>query len=252
MVFRLTVVLMILGIVSIKLQAQQKVTVYDASRYILVDAKFLRGSFGYSAFKIGEVDTLPDRHAQGIDVYIEARLVSGLLKRDEGFVIADAFYLGMSLGRLASAPLYYYTSPEGRFSGVTRTGYSLMAGYSAERFGVLAGKRFDWSGAFVGGSELPASDIFIATAPWMARVELRPAFSREFRLMLTGWDNFNDAKRHNGFRVDVPFLPEKRFFLSYEFTRIGADVSYATFDNGVSAPGVLTQHMIGMRFGSIY
>ncbi len=252
MTIRSSVFLLCLGLLSVDLHGQQKATVYDASRYILLDAKLLRGSFGYSAFKIGGVDTLPDRHAQGIDVYIEARLVSGLVKREEGFVIADAFYLGMSLGRLASEPLFYYGSAEDRFSGVIRTGYSLMAGYSAERFGVLAGKRFDWSGAFVGGSDLPASDLFIATAPWMARLELRPAFSKEFRLMLTGWDNFNDAKRHTGFRVDVPFHPEKRFFITYEFTRIGGDVSYATFDNGVSAPGVLTQHMFGLRFGSIY
>jgi len=246
------VLLVILVVMPTILRAQQKATVYDGSRYVLVDANFMRGAFGYTWFSIGDVDTLPARHGQGIDLRIEARLVSGVLKRKEGFVFADAFFLNTSMGRLTSEPLYYYRTPEDRFSVIVRTGYSFMAGYSAKRFGVLAGKSFDWSGAFVGGSDLPAEDIFIATGPWMARVELRPAFSKEFRLMLTGWDNFNDAKRHTGFRVDVPFLAEKRFFLSYEFTRIGGPVSYATFDNGVSAPGVFTQHMVGLRFGSIY
>jgi len=246
------IILACLGLVPAALHAQQQATVYEGSKYVLLDAHFMRGAFGYTAFTIGEVDTLPDRHGQGIDLRIEARLICGVLKRREGFVIADAFFLDASMGRLTSEPLSYYKTPEDRFSVIVRSGYSFMAGYSAKRFGVLAGRSFDWSSASVGGSDLPASGIFIATAPWMARLELRPAFSKEFRLMFTGWDNFNDTKRHTGFRVDVPFLAEKRFFLTYEYTRIGAPVSYATFDTGVSAPGVFTQHTVGMRFGSIY
>lgn len=248
----LRIILFCLGLVPAALHAQQQATVYEGSKYVLLDANLMRGAFGYTAFTIGEVDTLPDRHGHGIDLRIEARLVCGVLKRKEGFVIADAFILDASLGQLTSEPLSYYKTPEDRFSVIVRWGYSFMAGYSAKRFGILAGKSFDWTGAFVGGSDLPAADIFIATAPWMARVELRPAFSKEFRLMLTGWDNFNDAKRHTGFRVDVPFLAGKRFFLTYEYSRIGGPVGYATFDNGVNAPGVFSQHMVGMRFGSIY
>jgi hypothetical protein len=232
--------------------AQQTVTVYDPSNYILVDARLLRAAIGYTSFNISEVDTLPQRNAQGINLRSEARLVSGLVKRDEGFVIADAFYIDLSMGMLTSEPLYYYSNPEDRFSTSATFGYSLLAGYSTERFGALAGKSFDWTAAFVGGSTLPGAELFLATGPWMTRLEFRPAFSNEFRILLTGWDNFNSEKRSQGFRVDLPFLPNKRFWLTYNFSRLGGDVSYATFDNGQYAQGVLTQHMFGLRVGSIY
>lgn len=227
-------------------------TVYDASKYILVDARLLRGSVGYSSFGISDVDTFPDRLGQGVDLRIEARLVSGFHKNTEGFVIADAFFLDLTMGALSSEPLYYYTSPESRFCTVMSTGYSFLAGYSTERFGILGGKEILMSTAMVGGTDLPGPSLFTTTAPWMARLEFRPAFSEEFRIMLTGWDNFNDAKRTNGFRVDIPFLPQKRFFLTYTYARITDQVSYASFDNDQYAPGTFTQHMVGLRFGSIY
>jgi len=233
-------------------QAQQTVVSYDPTKYVLVDARLLRGAFGYASFGISDVDTLADRQAQGINLRIEARLVSGLVKRTEGFVIADAFFLDLTLGALKGEPLYYYDNPEDRFSGAMAFGYSFLAGYSTERFGLLGGKSFNWSTAFVGGTELPGGELMVGTAPWMMRLEFRPAFSKEFRILLTGWDNFNDLKRSNGFRLDVPFLPKKRFFLTYEFSRVGSDVSYASFDNGTYATGVFTQHLFGLRFGSLY
>lgn len=241
-----------IGLLLTTAQAQQKTTVYDASRYVLVDARLIRAAVGYSSFGISKVDTLADRLAQGINLRAEARLVSGFLKRDEGFVIADAFYLDLTMGMLQSEPLFYYANPEDRFSTVAAFGYSFLAGYSTERFGALAGKGFDWTAAFVGGSTFPGPDLFISTGPWMARFEFRPAFSNEFRIMLTGWDNFNPEKRHTGFRVDIPFLPRKRFWLTYNYSRIGSSVSYATFDNDQYAKGILTQHIIGIRVGSIY
>ena len=70
--------------------------------------------------------------------------------------------------------------------------------------------------------------------------------------MFTGWDNFNDQKRDRGFRVDVPFLPGRRLFLTYQFDQLGGDVSYVTLDADRPASGVLTQHLFGLRFGSIY
>ncbi|MEX1132945.1 MAG: hypothetical protein WEC15_06955 [Flavobacteriales bacterium] len=241
-----------LGLAMHAVQAQQKATVYDASQYVLVDARLLRGAIGYTSFSIGQVDTLPKRTAQGINLRTEARLVSGFVKREEGFVVADAFYLDLSLGVLSSEPLYYFDNPEDRFSTTATFGYSFLAGYSTERFGALAGKSFDWTAAFVGGSTLPGAKLFTATGPWMTRLEFRPAFSNEFRILLTGWDNFNNDKRSQGFRVDLPFLPNKRFWLTYSFSSLGGDVSYATFDNGQYAQGVLTQHMVGLRVGSLY
>ncbi len=233
-------------------QAQEVARVYDASQYILIDARLLRGSVGYATFGISDVDTLADRLGQGVDLRIEARLISGFMKKTEGFVIADAFLLDMTMGRLTSEPLYYYDSPEDRFSTAMKFGYSFLAGYSTEQFGVLGGKSFEWSTAFVGGSTLPGKELMTGTAPWMARLEFRPAFSQEFRIMLTGWDNFNSTKQNKGFRVDLPFLPKKRFFLTYQYDRMGGDVSYATFNNDQYAPGIFTQHMFGLRFGSIY
>ncbi|MBK9765208.1 MAG: hypothetical protein IPO87_18205 [Flavobacteriales bacterium] len=243
----------LLGFAPFLLAAQsQTVIVYDPSKYILVDARTLRGSFGYTSFGISDVDTLPDRQGQGLDVRIEGRLVSSFRKKKEGFVIADAFFLDLTLGVLSSEQLYYFTSPESRFSTAAAIGYSFLAGYSDERFGILGGKEVLWSTAIVGGTELPGPSLFTFTAPWMARLEFRPGFSQEFRIMVTGWDNFNNAKRTNGFRVDIPFLPKKRFFLTYTFTRASDQVSYASFDNYQYAPGTFTQHMIGLRFGSIY
>jgi hypothetical protein len=239
-------------LLTTKAWAQQTATVYDASRYILVDAKLLRGHIGYSTFRIGQVDTLPDRAAHGVAQRIEARLISGFVKRDEGFVVADAFFLDLTLGTMTSEPLAYSTEPESRFSLFMRFGYSFMAGYSHERFGVLAGKSFNWSAAMIGGTALPGKELLSPTGPWMVRLELRPAFSKEFRLMVTGWENFKDARRDKGFRVDVPFLPKYRLFLSYQFDHLDGDVNYVTADNGRPASGVLTQHLFGLRFGSIY
>jgi hypothetical protein len=226
--------------------------VYDPTKFILVDGRLLRGAVGYASFGISDVDTLADRRGHGVDMRIECRLVSGLVKRTKGFVIADAFFLDLTLGTLTSEPLYYFSTPEGRFSSTMTFGYSFLAGYSTEQFGVLGGKSFNWSTAFVGGTELPGRELMVGTAPWMMRLEYRPAFSNEFRIMLTGWDNFNDLKRSNGFRVDLPFLPKKRFFLTYELSRVASDVSYASTDNGVYATGIFTQQMFGLRFGSIY
>ncbi len=153
---------------------------------------------------------------------------------------------------MSSEPLFYYASPESRFSVNMQFGYSFLAGYSAERYGVLAGKSFNWSSATVGGTSLPGVDLFTSTGPWMMRAEFRPAFSNEFRIMVTGWNNFNIERSDQGFRVDIPFLPKKRFFLTYEYGRRGSDVSYATFGNDKYAPGIFTQHLFGLRFGSIY
>lgn len=233
-------------------QAQRTAIIYDPTKYILVDAQMFRGAIGYATFRISDVDTLPDRLGQGGNTRIEGRLVSRMLDRDEGFVIADAFFLDLTLGGMSSEPLFYYASPESRFSVLMQFGYSFLAGYSTERFGMLAGKSFNWSSASVGGTSLPGADLFTSTGPWMMRAEFRPAFSTEFRIMVTGWDNFNDARRDQGFRVDIPFLPKKRFFLTYEYGRRGSDVSYATFDNDQYSTGFVTQHLFGLRFGSIY
>ena len=233
-------------------QAQQKATVYDPTRYVLVDARLFRGVVGYTTFGISNVDTLPDRAGQGIDLRIEARLISGFMKKEEGFVIADAFFLDLAMGMLSSEPLYYYDNPEDRFSSVASMGYSFLAGYSGAQFGALGGKRFAWTSAFVGGSTLPGADLFAGTAPWLARLEFRPAFSNEFRILLTAWDNFRSAKRDQGFRVDIPIHPTKRFYLTYSYSTIAADVSYATFDNGVYAPGTLKQQVFGVSFGPIH
>jgi len=233
-------------------QAQRTATVYDPTQYVLVDPRLLRGAIGYATFGISEVDTLADRVGQGINLRIEARMISGFMKRTEGFVVADAFFLDLTLGKLTSEPLSYYDNPEDRFSTAMTFGYSFLAGYSTEHFGILGGKSFNWSTAFVGGTTLPGAELMVGHAPWMMRLELRPAFSKEFRVMLTGWDNFNEAKRSNGFRVDLPFLPKRRLFLTYAMSRLGGDVSYATFDNDRYANGLFTQHLIGLRFGPLY
>ena len=237
---------------TMAVSAQQTATVYDASRYILVDARLLRGALGYSTFSINGVDTFPDREGEGLDERIEARIVSGFMDNDEGFVIADAFFLDLTLGRMTSEPLAYYNDPESRFSVMMKFGYSFLAGYSTDHFGLLAGKSFNWSSAFVGQSTMPGEALLTGTAPWMARLELRPAFSNEFRIMLTAWDNFKEERLDQGFRIDIPFLPQRRLFLTYEYGRRGADVAYATFDNDRYAPGFFTQQMFGIRFGSIY
>ncbi len=233
-------------------QAQRTAVVYDPTKYVLVDARLLRGAIGYASFGIRDVDTLADRQAHGINTRIEARMISGFMDRTVGFVLADAFFLDLSLGTLTSEPLSYYDNPEDRFSTSMTFGYSLLAGYSSAHFGILAGKSFNWSAAFVGGTTLPGAELMIGHAPWMMRLELRPAFSNEFRILLTGWDNFNDAKRSNGFRVDVPLLPRKRLFLTYQLSRLAGDVSYATFDNDRYATGLLTQQLFGVRFGPLY
>ena len=233
-------------------RAQEVARVYDASKYILIDAKLLRGSVGYTTFGISDLDTLADRLGQGVELRIEARLISGFVKRTEGLVIADAFFLDLTMGRLSSEPLYYYDNPEDRFSTAMNFGYSILAGYSTEHFGVLGGKSFEWFSGSVGGTSLPGATLMSGTAPWIARLEFRPAFSPEFRIMLTGWDNFNSTKQNKGFRVDVPFLPKNRLFLTYAYSRMCGDVSYATFNNDEYAPGTFTQHMFGIRFGSIY
>lgn len=233
-------------------QAQQTAIGYDPSKYILVDARLLRGTVGYSRFGIGEVDTLPDRLGQGVNLRIEVRMVSGIMKMTQGFVIADALSVDYTLGRMSSEPLAYYKEPESRLAYAMRFGYSILAGYSSTHFGVLAGKGIGWSTALVGGSGVPGDALFAANAPWMARLEFRPAFSQEFRIMLTGWDDFRREGRNNGFRVDIPILPKHRFFLSYTFDRSDGPVAYATFDNDRYSPGVFTQHMFGLRFGSIY
>lgn len=232
--------------------AQQTAVVYDPTKWILIDARMLRGAIGYSMFSIHDVDSLPARQGQGVNERIEARLVSMFVERDEGFMIADAFFLDLTLGRMSSEPLFYYDNPESRFSMMMQFGYSFLAGYSAKNFGLLGGKSFNWSSATVGGTSLPGMELLTGTAPWMIRAEWRPAFSNEFRIMLTGWNNFNNARIDQGFRVDIPFLPKRRLFLTYEYGRRGSDVSYATFNNDQYAPGYFTQHMVGIRFGAIY
>lgn len=234
------------------LYAQQTTVVYDPTKYILVDGRLLRGAVGYATFGISDVDTLPDRLGHGVDLRVEARLVSGILKRTKGFVIADAFFLDLALGTLTSEPLNYFSNPEDRFSGAMVFGYSFLAGYSTERFAALGGKSFNWSSMFLGGTSLPGVDLMVGTAPWIMRLEYRPTFSNEFRIMLTGWHNFNELKRSKGFRVDIPIVPSKRFFLTYEWSRLTSDVAYASADNGVYATGIFTQQLFGLRFGPIY
>ena len=243
----------LLGIVPVLSMAQtQTATVYDASRYVLIDPRMLRGSVGYTTFGIGDVDTLADRLGQGVDMRIEGRIISGFVDKTEGFVVADGLFLDLTMGRLSSEPLSYYKDPESTFSTVMKFGYSFLAGYSNDHFGALGGIGFEWSSAFVGGTDVPGEKLLSGTVPWMMRLEFRPAFSQEFRIMVTGWDNFNATRLDQGFRVDIPFLPNKRFFLTYSFSRMKSDVSYATFDNDRYAPGTLTQQMVGLRFGSIY
>lgn len=248
----LLAVILCLALTPLARAQEQRAIIYDPSQYILVDARLLRGAIGYTTFSINDVDTLPDRLGQGLNMRIEARIVSGLLKHTEGFVIADAFFLDLTMGRMSSEPLFYYDSPESRFSYAMQFGYSFLAGYSNKSFGVLGGKSFNWSAASVGDSGLPGAKLLTATGPWMARFEFRPAFSNEFRIMVTAWDNFNRDKIDQGFRVDIPFLPERRLFLTYQYGHRSGDVSAAIFDNDHYAPGAFSQHLFGIRFGSIY
>jgi hypothetical protein len=230
----------------------QEIRLYDPNHYILIDPRMIRGSLGYTNMKIKDVAGIPDRIGHGFNTRFEVRFLSWILKRQHGFVLTDGMNVDLSIGYMSTEPIKYYNSPESKFASSLRFGYSVMSGYSNRRIGLLGGKNFEWLSSFIGGSFFPGDKLILGTAPWIMRLEFRPAFSNEFRLMVTGWDNFTHDRTNKGFRVELPIKPKKRLFICYENIFFKTQVSSAAFDNNVYAPGILNLQNIGLKYGAIY
>src|SRR5688572_24105820 len=78
-----------------------------AQQYIYISEdgvrKFLRVDLGYTQWTMQQADS-GARHAQGVHLLNEVKILSGFLSKDGGFAFHDAFYFGLDLGLMTSDP----------------------------------------------------------------------------------------------------------------------------------------------------
>lgn len=234
-------------------QTKEARVYYYSPDYVLVDARTIRGQAAYASFSFNDFDTFPQRKAVGLNVKAEFMLFSNLVNRHSSFVVHDALYTEMNMGKMQSTPFVYsHDEQEKAFAVMFRFGYDFYTGYRNKRIGLLAGARPRWMYSFIGDVSTAGSSLgaFLFNCPLAARIEVRPAFQNEFRIVLTAWQNIIDRTPARGMRIEVPFIPNKRFWLFAEYETITGPASFVFGNEPHQA--VMKNINLGLRVGSLY
>ena len=219
---------------------------------VLIDAKLIRGQFGYTQMKLTNADTFSSRIADAVNFKAEFQILSNLFGYYNHFVIYDALYVETLFGKMRNVPTKHGTDVESKFSYLFRTGYDIYAGYRNHRIGLLAGIRPRWMATSIGDLSVMGSSLgyFLSTMPYAVKAEYKPMYHDEFRILLTAWNNFNSLKKNNGFRVEVPFIPSARWWVYMEYESYKSPANYVF---GIKANNAdYNLFSLGVRVGSMY
>lgn len=218
--------------------------------YIVVDPFVIRGSLGVAKPVIESKTDSLKREGYAVNIGIQSRFLSHILKMNEGWVMTDGIYADLLIGAMTSEKLKVFNSEESsRFIAGLNFGYFSMIGYAGNHFGVLAGPKFNYQKMMIGETSFPNEGLQRATCAQL-RLEWRLGHSNEFRIQLTGWSNFSTSNTQNGFRLDIPIEKDAPSFLYFEYTVAQAMAEYPhSFAPYNSRLSILN---LGWRFGSIY
>lgn len=240
--------------------AQKTGSVYSPGPYeVVVDANSLRGELGWSWMNISDLsDTIYRRDAAGIHLKTEFKMLSYLVDKYSEFVVYDACYLSMQLGKVRSATIGENLpagdlTREGKFMSAFQFGYDVYLGYRNKYWGLLAGVRPQWQHASAGDFSISPSsggfDLLRFSFPASLRAEWRPFAHFEYRVIASAWKSFNKQVNQSGVRLELPTLPSKRYWIFVEYQIQRAPWLYLSTDEG--APAAYKSWVVGLRVGSL-
>jgi hypothetical protein len=240
--------------------AQKTGSVYSPGPYeVVVDAKSLRSELGYSWMNISDLsDTILRRQAAGIHLKAEFKILSYMVDKYSEFVVYDAFYFGLQLGKIQTETIGENLpvgdiSREGKFMSGFQFGYDVYLGYRNKYWGVLAGVRPQWQYANAGDFSIAPTaggfDLLRFSYPVALRTEWRPFAHFEYRIIASAWKSFNREVNQSGVRLELPTIPSKRFWIFFEYQIQRAPWLYLSTAEG--NPAAFKSWLVGLRVGSL-
>lgn len=229
-----------------------------AQQYIWVSQegirRFLRVGFGYAQWSLTMQDSNA-RHARGIHLANEVKLISGFTDMRDRMAVHDAFYFDMNMGVMTSPQRGANLEPadrEGRFSLTANFGYLGVTGYRNKKWAAMGGLDFRWHSANVGDKQMPHLDgpIFYFSRALVGRGEW--SFSKENmnrRLVGMLWWGAGGGKRQpwQSVRFEFPLGEEARWWLCAQYSgqkATGEDIYHTSYRE---APVRFNQWMFGLR-----
>ncbi len=235
--------------------AELKSQVYQdagGNKYILIDKDFIRGDIAVTQMTL-KFNGIPMRVGNGVHTKLAGGIISSFVKKEHAIAFYDEFYCNVSIGKLASAPLYYFASPEFKLTTSFMFGYEILMGYNTPKFAVLGGVRFQWANAFIGSSELTGDKLLCGTHPFMLRTEYKINGSPYRKFVLMAWSNFNSLKNNSGFNLDIPVSKKKRLWITFQYEYLTyPSSSPANYGNNQYTAGVFNQFFAGIKVGSLH
>jgi hypothetical protein len=240
--------------------AQKTGSVYAPGPYeVVVDARALRAEAGWSVFNMTDIsDTISRRTGAGIHLKNEFKLLSHLVDKYSEFVVWDAGYLAMQLGKVNSETIGEDLprddiSREGKFLSGFQFGYDVLIGYRNKYWGLLAGVRPQWQGTNAGDFSISSTrggfGLLRYSSPVALRAEWRPFAHFEYRIIATAWKSVFGTTGQSGFRIELPTLPSKRYWLFAEYSVQNTSWLYLSTVEG--PPGSCRMWTFGLRVGSL-
>lgn len=240
---------------------QKKVTIhYYGPNDVILDARMIRGQFGYNWTDISKLaDSINHRTAQMVDLRCEFMMVSNAMDKYMNFVVHDALYTHMSIGKMTSAPIGANLPAgdidrEGRFSVAFKWGYDFYMGYRNKNWGLMGGIRPQWSMLSIGDFSSEANSgglgFFTFDYPLAIRGEWRPFSHFEYRLITTAWTSVREGMVNKGVKIEVPTFPKSRYWLFFELSTNNNQYLYLSTDKASAEK--TTMMTAGIRFGSIF
>ncbi len=239
---------------------QKSVTVYKLGPNDLVlDARMIRGQFGYAWDKIPNfLDSAESRTAQLVELKCEFRMISSAMDKYMNFVVHDALYTDMAIGKMTSngfgEPVAKSEDSEGKFAVSFNWGYDFFMGYRNRHWGLLAGIRPQWSmlsmGDFSSDATSGGLDVFSLSYPLAARAEWRPFSHFEYRIIATAWSSLIGGASWSGCRIEIPTFPQSRYWLFAEYNLYDYQYLYLSTEPVKSDRTQI--FTAGIRFGSIF
>jgi hypothetical protein len=248
---------MLLSVDSI---AQKTGSVYSPGPYeIVVDAKSLRAEAGWSVVNISDVsDTISRRSGAGVHLKNEFRIFSHKVDKYSEFVVWDALYFGIQIGKVNSETIGEDLprddiTREGKFMGGFQFGYDFFLGYRNKYWGFLAGVRPQWQSISAGDFSISPTrggfDLLRYSSPVALRAEWRPFAHFEYRIIATAWHSVFGTPGQSGFKIELPTLPSKRYWLFAEYSVQNTEWLYLSTTEG--PPAACRTWTFGIRIGSI-
>jgi hypothetical protein len=240
--------------------SQKTGSVYSPGPYeIVVDARTLRAEAGWTWMNILDIsDTIPRRTAEGIHMRVEFKMLSFLMDKYNEFVVWDAGYLGMQMGKVTSMTIGESLpqddiSREKKFAVSTQFGYDFFTGYRNKYWGLLAGVRPQWTSTFAGDFSMTPTaggfDLLRFSSPLAIRAEWRPFAHFEYRIIAVAWNSFFGEGKSSGIHLEIPTLPSKRYWLFAEYGLQQTTWDYLSTDTGPL--GNFKSFTVGLRVGSL-